>query len=285
MKHRKLLIVIILAFSTGVISERFSSYIFTNPDRIIFLSVGQGDCTLFQCGPYNVLVDTGPAGENNSIANRLLIPSLREYGVHSIDLLFITHPDYDHMGGLKMLNKRYSIQNIVLGDAFKNSSKMHNFLKEANIDSSKIIWLNSRSKFHLRDVLVDVVQPKEMIPFQMNSTNDNSLCINILDGRSSAILTGDASCVVELYMLNNLPGWSADVLKAGHHGSRYSTSSKFLDAYHPKYVVFSCGVNNSYNHPHPRVQDIVKKRGISIQRTDSKKNIEFRASDTGFVLD
>jgi competence protein ComEC len=97
--------------------------------------------------------------------------------------------------------------------------------------------------------------------------NDNSESIIILlkSANNSILLTGDADYKTETKILQKYPQLDVDILKAGHHGSKTSTSDNLLDAITPKQVIISAGANNSYNHPHPDVIDKLKSRKIEIQ--------------------
>ena len=84
---------------------------------------------------------------------------------------------------------------------------------------------------------------------------------------------GDASKVVEEDIINNFPLLNCDYLKIGHHGSNTSTSENFLKSLTPQEAIISCGLNNSYNHPHPDVINLLNKYDITIRRTDLEGTI------------
>lgn len=65
----------------------------------------------------------------------------------------------------------------------------------------------------------------------------------------------------------------ADILKVGHHGSKYSSSSTFLTTVKPRYAVISVGKNNEYGHPAPITLSKLKSIGATIYRTDESGTI------------
>ena len=65
----------------------------------------------------------------------------------------------------------------------------------------------------------------------------------------------------------------ADVLKAGHHGSKNSTSKGLLKKIKPEITVISCGKNNEYGHPNQEVLTLLKSMKSSIYRTDKHKTV------------
>lgn len=99
--------------------------------------------------------------------------------------------------------------------------------------------------------------------------NDISAVVHVRYAGFSALLTGDAPAWVEERLVARYgPTLRADVLKAGHHGSRTATSGAFLDAVGPELVVISAGARNDYGHPHPEVLARLRARGIPTARTD-----------------
>lgn len=98
-----------------------------------------------------------------------------------------------------------------------------------------------------------------------------------------ALITGDAAFEAEEAMIADGAVPQADVLAAGHHGSRTSTGDALLERVRPKHVVFSVGRNNSYGHPSPEVFARVDKLGARIWRTDRQGSIEFLPSAGGWV--
>jgi len=107
-------------------------------------------------------------------------------------------------------------------------------------------------------------------------TNKASVVAKLTYGSKSFLLTGDSPMQVENILLNldSLP-LSSDVLKAGHHGSRTSTSLTYAKTVSPEYVVISAGRDNSYGHPHQEVLDILEKIDAKVVSTADLGTIKF----------
>ncbi len=256
---------------------------FNNPNgRLIFLSVGQGDSILFQSDNYNILIDAGPHYQSEKKSTSTIIQTLRKYGVKEVDLFIITHPDMDHIGGMEPIHSRYPIKKIALNPCFKSSKKLTQIFNNMHYSQKNIFWIKDEGIVQTPSFQIKLLNPCKQFFNKRNSKNDSSLYTHISNGNSSATLTGDASSISELFNITKIKDWKSDILKAGHHGSRYSTCNRFLRRIQPAYIVFSCGRNNPYNHPHPNIIQKSKKHKILSYRTDFQGDIVFLSTPTGF---
>ena len=107
-------------------------------------------------------------------------------------------------------------------------------------------------------------------------TNTASIVTKLTYGDTSFLLTGDSPIAIEKY-LSMIDGKNlkSDVLKAGHHGSRTSTSESFASLVSPEYAVISAGKDNRYGHPHKEVLDILEKIKATILKTYELGTISF----------
>ncbi|HBI72977.1 MAG TPA: hypothetical protein DDY59_07295, partial [Lachnospiraceae bacterium] len=110
---------------------------------------------------------------------------------------------------------------------------------------------------------------------EYDNLNNYSVGIKLEHGNNSFLFTGDAEKLAENEMLKNGIDLSADVLKLGHHGSSYSSSSDFLDAVNPEYAVICAGAGNEYGHPHVEILQDMLDRNIKIYRTDLQGTVVF----------
>jgi competence protein ComEC len=247
--------------------------------RLTFLSVGQGDCTVWRDGDTVILVDVGPKTKQGYDAGqRIVLPKLRKMGIQQVAMIFLTHPDSDHIGGLKAVHARFPNARIVASAGFRENSEMVKWLREAGVDSKEVIWIEGRSRIKFDDSIVEVAAPA---PPAGASDNDGSLFIRIQHGVGSVVLTGDASIPIEEAMQATLR-WKAQILKAGHHGSRTASGESLISGVGPTWSVISCGRENSFGHPHRSVLDTLRRHDVEVFRTDKQGDIAFDVDSTGF---
>jgi competence protein ComEC len=104
-------------------------------------------------------------------------------------------------------------------------------------------------------------------------SNNNSVSLLLTHGSNRILFTGDAEEEEEEEMMDGGILSDVDVYKAGHHGSRTSSSEKLLETVSPEYAVISCGEGNSYGHPHAETMNQFRARGIQVFRTDEQGTI------------
>lgn len=250
------------------------------PARLIFLQVGQGDCAVFSTAGTTMLIDAGPMDGSFDAGERIVIPALRRHGVDSVDLILVTHPDRDHIGGLGALHRAFPAASIVASAEFRAWPSMIESMKAAGVELGTVVWLPPDSTAKIGRFEVRMVCPSMD---GRENDNDGSVCVRISDGRASAVLTGDAPSEVEDELIPR-GDWKAQILKAGHHGSRGSTSTAWLRAVSPSWVIFSCGRDNRFGHPHLETIWRVTELGAKPLRTDRDGDLEFEATGNGWSL-
>lgn len=249
--------------------------------ELTFLAVGQGDCTVFREGDYTVLIDAGPKKDKFDAGERIVLPALRAMGVRDIDLVLLSHPDSDHIGGLAAVARRLPIGKVVIPAHFRSHPDMVRGLAEAKIEEGQIVWMDRRttSKIGEFQLVMDAPPWKSSRP-----DNDGSMFVWIGAGKSTAEFSGDAGLEAEAIMARR-SGWGAQVMHVGHHGSMTASSNAWLTAVHPKIGVISCGRDNEYGHPHAQVLQRLTRAGTQILRTDRDGAITMRSTPDGFVAD
>jgi competence protein ComEC len=229
------------------------------------LDVGQGDA-LFIESPTGtqIMFDAGPARKILGPLAQVMSPFDK-----TIDAVFITNPDADHIGGLSDIFKNYKI-NTVFESGTLNDSKTFQNLKE-EIKKQKIpnILVKRGMRLHLGDgAVIDVLFPDRDVSTW--ATNEGSIVARLSYGSTSLMLTGDATTKTEKIILkeNEKKQLASTVLKIGHHGSRSSSSLSFLQTVAPMYALISDGKNNNYGHPHKETLETLNKFNVKIFRTD-----------------
>lgn len=248
------------------------------PDSLTFLSVGQGDCAVFRCHGSAILIDAGPKTPTFDAGEKIVTPKLHAMGLQSVDIIFLTHPDEDHIGGLGAVKRAFPGARVAVSDQFRGFDAMERRLADAGVSDEQVLWLPPESKLRLGSFEMRVDCPRWR---PGESDNEGSLFIRLSNDYDSAVLTGDASAQTEA-IESGLSNWRAEVLKAGHHGSRSATSEKWLQTVRPKFVVISCGRGNRYGHPDKSVVDRLAADHVTTLRTDELGDVRFEASPGGF---
>ncbi len=227
-----------------------------------------------------VLIDAGPIQGKFDAAERLVLPALHRLGIDDVDLVLLSHPDIDHVGGIGTLRKRFPNARFAISAEFRSYPTMLERLKEGEIDPKDVIW--TANVFQLK---VGEFTLRGWCPSMEGHENDNdgSMFVRVQDGPATAVFSGDAPSEAEAEALGH-GDWSAQVMKAGHHGSRTATSDAWLRAVHPLVAVLSCGRNNRYGHPHREVVDRIQSAGVEVWRTDRQGDAVFDVGPNGFVL-
>jgi competence protein ComEC len=121
-------------------------------------------------------------------------------------------------------------------------------------------------------VRLEVLHPGDTLDGE--SRNENSVSMRLVYGNFTFLLTGDAEGRAEQEMLATGLPLQALVFKAGHHGSRSSSTMPFLQAVRPQIIVVSAGLDNRFMHPHPEMLERAKTVGAAVLRTDQLGTIE-----------
>ena len=215
------------------------------PTRLVFLSVGQGDCTLFQTDNTSVLIDDGPKSPNFDAGQKLVLPDLDRLGATPVSLILLSHPDQDHVGGTGALLKAFPHARIAISEQFLNDAHLQAELSEWGLHTGDILWLGDSAQIKLGCFTLGIEDPALSAGAP---DNDGSMFIHLTGGPASAVFSGDADALTERAM-ETRGNWSSQVLKVGHHGSRTASDPTWLGAVHPAFAVVSCGRDNEYGHP------------------------------------
>lgn len=277
MNNRKFIYFILITFSAiGIILGVIILALKDNQEmEINFLDVGQGDAILIENGHNQVLIDSGRNG-------RVVLEKLGKvmpFWDRKIEALIITHPDADHYGGSNEILDFYSIENIIKTEATNESGEWLNLvnkIKDKKINEITATWqteivfpAGARLKF---------IYPWNDFSDTSKDRNDASIVTKLIFGENEFLFTGDLSKAGEDLLVENNIDIDVDFLKVGHHGSKSSTTSDFLDKVTPQDAIVSVG-NNNYGHPHKEVLDNLKNRTIRTWRTDQDGNIIYKCKN------
>ena len=232
--------------------------------EVHFLDVGQADCTLVKCDGYTMLIDTGLDDQGTKIQNYL-----RKQGVERLDYLVLTHSDADHIGSADVILTKYEIGTIFMSDFEKDTKTYKNLLKLINDNQIHYLSPAVGNVYALGSASFQILAPND----DYDKPNDTSIALLLTHGENTFLFTGDAEKASEEDMLNNGLSLAADVLHAGHHGSKTSNTQEFVDAVMPRYAVISCGVDNAYGLPDAEVLNRFREKEMMVYRTDEQGTI------------
>jgi len=247
-----------------------------NTLKVAFFDVGQGDAIFIKSpNGKQVLID---GGSNRAVMRNL--GRVMPFYDRSIDIVIMTHPDADHLGGLLPVLKDYDVD-LVMESGVETDSEIYlEYKRIVEEKGIKSILARQGQTINLgNDAYLSVLFPvSDTSDFE---TNTASVILKLVYGESSFLFTGDSPQVIEKYLAgffgNEL---DIDVLKLGHHGSKTSNSELFLGITSPEYVVASVEKDNRYGHPHKEVLDLLEKLNLDLLRTDESGMIVFE-SDGG----
>src|ERR687895_2308031 len=247
-----------------------------------FIDVGPGDSILVILPNTKTLLIDG--GERQSSGK--VLSTLQEYGLSYIDVIVATHPHADHIGGLIDVINTVNVGQVLDSGQIHTTQTFEDLLDAIYNKQIPLRSVSEGESINLDPaVKIDVLNPPASIPEGSNNEaefNDNSVVLKLTYGNFSALLTGDMEERNEARLVfNNATILDADVLKAGHHGSRTSSSLAFLNAVTPEVVIISLGAGNSYGHPHQEALDRISAFGAQfLHRTDIDGTITL-ISDAG----
>jgi len=218
-------------------------------EKIIFLDVGQGDSQLIMTKQGKVLIDGGPS--KNIVYT---LANVLPFSDRVIDILVLTHTDYDHLNGFNYVLDYYDVKLIFLSDVGCVKTSCIQFFKKIQELNIPVVLGTSESKIVLGEDMLDFVYPKISDLGQIKNSNNYSI-INLFRTKEGNILfTGDVekNILKSMVLENNIK--DIDILKAPHHGAKNGVDDFILKYVNPRDVVIEVGDNN-YGHPSKEVVD------------------------------
>jgi beta-lactamase superfamily II metal-dependent hydrolase len=226
------------------------------------IDIGQGDAILLTRGTHDMLVDAGEIGKGDDVEKYV-----RSKGVTSFDYVVATHPHSDHIGGMSVILKDFTIRHFIGNGEIHTTKTYTDMLKTIN-DKNIPFQVVKRGDIinFAPGINITVLNPGKTY-LTTDPINQNSIVLRVVDGKTTFLLTGDAGIQAENDMLKDGENLRADVLKVGHHGSRTATSQPFVDAVKPTSSIISVGTNNTYGLPDE--EPVARLNAVShIYRTD-----------------
>ena len=272
---------VILAFSSILLIILTSVFIHCYPKtlKIYFVDVGQGDCTLIET-PTNkhILIDGGGSEFGSfDVGESTLLPYLLDRRITTIDYMLISHFDSDHIDGLFAIMENLKVKNIIISKQGENSDNLTKFQEIVKKEKINVIVAKQGDYIQIdKYSYFEILFPEENL-IRDNILNNNSIVTRFCSMGLKMLFTGDIEEVAEnrLYELyKNTDKLKATILKVAHHGSKTSSTAKFLELVTPKIALIGVGENNKFGHPNDGVIDRLRAYTNKIYRTDMNGEIE-----------
>lgn len=233
--------------------------------EVHYMDVGQGDSILIVQGDHSMLIDAGDNSSGTKVQSYL-----QANNIDTLDYCVGTHPDSDHIGGLDVIIYKFNCKAVWMPACSKDTNTYRDVISAVNSKNYKITSPAPGEIYSLGDAKISILAP---VKDYGEDANNNSIAMKIEYGENSFLFTGDCEEEAETDMLSSGMDVSAQVMKAGHHGSNTSNTEEFLEAVAPEYFVISCGEGNDYGHPRAEVLNRLRAMGISVFRTDEQGTI------------
>lgn len=238
--------------------------------NVTMLDVGQGECVGIETREHHVyLVDAGSTSKKKT-GQYQIIPWLKYIGTRSVEGIFITHWDEDHISAVGELlewskSSRVKIRRIFLPDVALKDEVLETLLQQIEEANVSVEYLSAGERMTDGALQISCLHPyAKKVP---EDRNDASLVLRLSQGDFQMLLTGDLEKSGEDWLMEQARPATQNplrctILDAGHHGASNATGEALLDLAQPELVLISCGKNNRYGHPAPETLKRLEERGI-----------------------
>ena len=264
---------------------------------VTMLDIGQGDAFLIETPTQNVLIDTGDVEHRTELVNRL-----QNMGIARFERIILSHPHADHIGGVASVLENFPVDEIS-DNGIASPSPLYIGYHTANVKFSTlkagdVIDLGGGVKFK-------VLYPTPAIVRNVNAgkqysdPNNESIVGQLTFGDFAMLFTGDVEQLAEDALVETYNArLKSTILKAGHHGSKTSSTADFVNVVAPDYVFISAGKGNKFGHPHRQTLTTYRSyyvlptnifctafNGSVRAETDGKNTVILVANDVDWVVD
>ena len=290
LSHKKhiTIIGILILVTFADISYWLYARFFQRDLRINIVDVGQGNAAIIEFpGGKTMMIDGGGFHDNSSfdVGEMIIAPLLWRKKIKTVDTLILTHPDSDHLNGLLYIARHFNVKKVLTNDEPAQTLAYQQFMEiihEKNIHKPDFSPVGS--SFEINGVKVKILYPPEdflarIIKESWRDPNSNSMVIRLEMDKFSCLFTGDIKAKSEAELVSLYDGdLKSLVLIAPHHGSKTSSTKRFIDKVNPETVIFSAGYNNRFKLPNEQVIKSYQQSNVQIFRTDYHGAVAIRTN-------
>jgi competence protein ComEC len=255
-----------------------SAVVNSMPDKSVeaavhFLDVGQGDATLVISRSRALLVDGGGSTADPAFGTRRLLPLLAERRARRIDTVLLSHPHPDHCGGLVTVLRDLEVGRLILSRRHVASECGGALMDIAVRRHIPVEDAESTRFLKVGEVSVAIVTVSHL--YRRSRENNSSVLARLEVSGRRVLLPGDIEREAEMVLVEQeARRLSADILKVPHHGSRTSTTVRFLEAVRPRIAVVSSGRRNRFGHPHAEPLAELARTGVRVEGTATSGTLQ-----------
>ena len=242
--------------------------------EIYYFDVGNADSTLITYQAYAVLIDAG-----NTVDGVKLVPYLKELGIDHLDVVIASHAHEDHIGGMARVIYNFPITHFYMPNHSSTWKSYQNLIKALEKENVTPETPSIDQTFDLGDLHFTILWFGE----DKEDYNENSIVLKLDFKNTKYLFMADATSDVERQILEK--DLSCDVIKIGHHGSKYSSVAPFLETVKPTYAIISVGKDNDYHYPHQVVLDKLDYLNVTTYRTDIHHTIHLTSDGENINFD
>jgi competence protein ComEC len=244
-----------------------------------FYNVGLGNSALIVVpGPHYMLIDGGSVG--NGVA--VICPDLAARGITHLDVMELTHPHYDHAGGLSEVFACVDVDVVwTNGDTTHGDEGYQVFKQALDAWGGPVVVKTAGDVDHLGDLTIDTLHGDEE---NFPDTDDNSLVQLLSYGGVNVLMTADSQQQSQQYVADTYAAQiaTAKVVLVPDHGSD-PFSQDFINALTASYGVLSVGPGDS-DYPKQDTINAYLATGLTLYRTDVNGNVRLEVADGNLTV-